>query len=313
MANLVSVGQVGVDYQNSIEQLLVLLPQAVAVGQGTFVANANTKQAYKGEYLSFNLNLNLPPACTTGFLPAQQARIPTLVDYPDRARRRPVLPDPTGLAVQCPWRPQHSVRDRSGQTRADRQAVREQRAVRAAQRRLQLEGRPQRHAVGPGHPAAARRATARRASAADRGRRIRPISGTYVGPDGHVYTQADLARGATEEQTWQSMLAVVSARHRAERSGGGAATQTDRHVPERVHAADPRRGDPGRQQKQISATATVPAAASTSATAGHAVVLLFVNQAIIVGRDAPTSTASSVRVTLDKVDGRWLISRFDPV
>ncbi len=84
-ANLASVGQVGVDYRDSIEQLLVTLPQAVAAGQGTFVANANTKQAYKGEYLSFNLNVNLPPACTTGFLPAQQARIPNLVDYPNRA------------------------------------------------------------------------------------------------------------------------------------------------------------------------------------------------------------------------------------
>jgi Mce-associated membrane protein len=70
---------------------------------------------------------------------------------------------------------------------------------------------------------------------------------------------------------------------------------------------------PGAQQKQISATATVSAAASTAATAGHAVVLLFVNQAIIVGQDAPTNTASSVRVTLDKVEGRWLISQFDPI
>ena len=70
---------------------------------------------------------------------------------------------------------------------------------------------------------------------------------------------------------------------------------------------------PGAKQKQISAVATVPAAASTSATATHAVVLLFVNQSVIVGRDAPTNTASSVRVTLDKVDGRWLISQFDSV
>ena len=70
---------------------------------------------------------------------------------------------------------------------------------------------------------------------------------------------------------------------------------------------------PGAKQKQISAVATVPAAASTSATANHAVVLLFVNQSIIVGQDAPTNTASSVRVTLDKIDGRWLISQFDPV
>jgi Mce-associated membrane protein len=70
---------------------------------------------------------------------------------------------------------------------------------------------------------------------------------------------------------------------------------------------------PGAKQKQISAVATVPAATSTSATANHAVVLLFVDQTVIVGQDAPSSTASSVRVTLDKIGGRWLISQFDPV
>jgi Mce-associated membrane protein len=70
---------------------------------------------------------------------------------------------------------------------------------------------------------------------------------------------------------------------------------------------------PGAKQKQISAVATVPAAASASATENHAVVLLFVNQTVIVGQDAPTNTASSVRVTLDKVGGRWLISQFEPV
>jgi Mce-associated membrane protein len=70
---------------------------------------------------------------------------------------------------------------------------------------------------------------------------------------------------------------------------------------------------PGAKQKQISASATVPAATSTSATATHAVVLLFVNQTVVVGKEAPTSTASSVRVTLDKIDGRWLISQFEPV
>ncbi len=70
---------------------------------------------------------------------------------------------------------------------------------------------------------------------------------------------------------------------------------------------------PGAKQKQISAKATVPAASLTSATENRAVVLLFVDQSVVVGHDAPTETASSVRVTLDKVDGRWLISRFDPV
>lgn len=70
---------------------------------------------------------------------------------------------------------------------------------------------------------------------------------------------------------------------------------------------------PGAKQKQVSAVATVPAAASVSATGNHAVVLLFVDQTVTVGQDAPTNTASSVRVTVDKIGGRWLISGFDPV
>lgn len=70
---------------------------------------------------------------------------------------------------------------------------------------------------------------------------------------------------------------------------------------------------PGAKQKQISAVATVPAAASVSATPQEAVVLVFVNQTVTVGADAPTDTNSSVRVTLEKVGDRWLISAFDPV
>jgi Mce-associated membrane protein len=61
----------------------------------------------------------------------------------------------------------------------------------------------------------------------------------------------------------------------------------------------------------VSAVATVPAAASVSEN--HAVVLLFVNQTVNMGNIAPTHTASSVRVPLDKIGGRWLISGFDPV
>jgi Mce-associated membrane protein len=70
---------------------------------------------------------------------------------------------------------------------------------------------------------------------------------------------------------------------------------------------------PGAKQKQISAVASVPAVASVSANPNHAVALVFVNQTVIVGQDAPTDTASAVRVTLDKVGDRWLISKFDPV
>ena len=75
LANLASVGQVALTYQPDLEQLLVLLPQAVAVEQGAISwPTANTKQAYRARTSSFNLNLNMPPPCTTGFLPAQQQR-----------------------------------------------------------------------------------------------------------------------------------------------------------------------------------------------------------------------------------------------
>lgn len=70
---------------------------------------------------------------------------------------------------------------------------------------------------------------------------------------------------------------------------------------------------PGAKQKHISAVATVPAAASVSATTDHAVVLVFINQTVTVGDDAPTNTASTVKVTLDRVSGSWLISEFEPV
>ena len=39
----------------------------------------------------------------------------------------------------------------------------------------------------------------------------------------------------------------------------------------------------------------------------------LVNQTATVDKSPPTDSASCVRVTLDRVDGRWLISGFDPV
>lgn len=70
---------------------------------------------------------------------------------------------------------------------------------------------------------------------------------------------------------------------------------------------------PGSRDKKISAVAQVPAAATVSATSDHAVALVFVNQTTTIGNGAPTNSTSSVRVTLDKVRGRWLVSGFDPV
>ena len=84
LANRVSLGDIAVTYRSDIEQLLVLFPQGTAVMSAIAAPNANTRQDYRGIYLDFNLNLNLPPPCNTGFLPVRQQRSPALVDAPDR-------------------------------------------------------------------------------------------------------------------------------------------------------------------------------------------------------------------------------------
>jgi Mce-associated membrane protein len=68
---------------------------------------------------------------------------------------------------------------------------------------------------------------------------------------------------------------------------------------------------PHAKERHVSATASVPAAASVSATENHAVVLLFVDQMVKIGDSPPADASSSVRVTLDKIGDRWLVSGFD--
>jgi Mce-associated membrane protein len=70
---------------------------------------------------------------------------------------------------------------------------------------------------------------------------------------------------------------------------------------------------PGAKQKKITAAAEVSAAAAVSGGTDRAVVLAYVDQSLAVGSAAPTRTNSSVRVTMEKVDGRWLIAGFDPI
>jgi Mce-associated membrane protein len=41
------------------------------------------------------------------------------------------------------------------------------------------------------------------------------------------------------------------------------------------------------------------------------VVLLFVDQTVTIGDLPPADASSSVRVTLDKIGDRWLVSGFD--
>lgn len=69
---------------------------------------------------------------------------------------------------------------------------------------------------------------------------------------------------------------------------------------------------PGAKQKGITAVAAVPGAAIESVDKNRAVTMLYVNQKVSVGGQMPTDNLSTVRVTLDKVGGRWLVSQFEP-
>ena len=210
LANLIGVGQVLVTYQNDVEQLLVLLPQGVAQIQGSMMANLNTKQAYKGFYLSFNLNLNVPPPCTTGFLPAQQRRSPTAVDAPDR---------PAG-DVYC-RRPQDAIWNVRGARNIPCETKPGKRAPTAKlcesdesyvplNDGMSWKGDPNATLSGqdvpqlpPGSTPAAGPAPQVPALAVTQ---YDPVTGRYIAPDGNTYYQANLAQTAPKEQTWQSML-----------------------------------------------------------------------------------------------------------
>jgi Mce-associated membrane protein len=93
---------------------------------------------------------------------------------------------------------------------------------------------------------------------------------------------------------------VAAARDRL--TGGFLDTYTQRTQQELI---------PNARQRRVIANASVPAAAAESVTPNHSVVLLFVTQAVRIGDAPAVDTASSVRVTLDKIGARWLISDFD--
>lgn len=213
LANLASVGEVAVTYQPNLEQLLVLLPQGTAVTQAVGVAKNGTKQDYMGDYLTLNLNLNIPPPCNTGFLPLQQQRAPTFEDYPDRpagdvycrvpqdgafnvrgARNIPCVTVPgkrAPTAKMCESDENYVPLNDGYNWKGDPNATISGQAV------PQLPpGSPPAEALPPPAPAPPALAAAE----------YDPASGTYVGPDGRVYTQSNLARSVAEEQTWQTML-----------------------------------------------------------------------------------------------------------
>jgi phospholipid/cholesterol/gamma-HCH transport system substrate-binding protein len=97
LANLTTIGQIGVTYHPSLEQLLVLLPNSVAIEQAASPLNDPDGLA-KGD---FALTIDDPPICTVGFMPPSQWRSPddtSDIDTPDGLYCK--LPQDSPLSVR---------------------------------------------------------------------------------------------------------------------------------------------------------------------------------------------------------------------
>lgn len=70
---------------------------------------------------------------------------------------------------------------------------------------------------------------------------------------------------------------------------------------------------PDAKQRSLSAAAKVPSTAVVSADQDRVVVLAYVDQTMTAGSEKPTVTASTVRVTMEKIDGRWLVAAFEQI
>ncbi|WP_192724118.1 MlaD family protein [Mycobacterium sp. OAS707] len=197
LANLVSLGDIAVTYRNDLEQLLVLFPQGTAVMSAIAVADSGVKQAYRGIYLDFNLNLNLPPPCNTGFLPVRQQRSPSDQDYPERPAGELYcrIPQDSDMNVR-------GVRNIPCETKPGKRSPTVELCESDEQYvplndGLNWKGDPNATLSGQGIPQYAPPPPVAAVP-------YDPATGDYIGPDGKRYTQADLAHPGNK--TWQSML-----------------------------------------------------------------------------------------------------------
>jgi virulence factor Mce-like protein len=97
LANMTTVGEIGVTYNPSLRQLLVLLPPYVA-GFASMSSMNNPTGMSLG---AFSLMMADPPVCTVGFLPPSQWRSPadeTTIDTPDNLYCK--LPQDSPIAVR---------------------------------------------------------------------------------------------------------------------------------------------------------------------------------------------------------------------
>lgn len=203
LANMSNLGDIALAYRADIEQLLVLFPQGTAVMSAIAAPNAGTKQDYRGIYLDFNLNLNMPPPCNAGFLPVQQQRSPAAVDAPDRPAGELYcrVPQDSPLNVR-------GVRNIPCETNPGKRAATVE-MCESDEQYVPLndgwnwKGDPNATLSGqdvPQYPRNDSTAAAPQITPTP----YDPATGEFLAPDGRQYAQADVADSG--EKTWQSML-----------------------------------------------------------------------------------------------------------
>ncbi|MGC4987972.1 MCE family protein [Nocardia salmonicida] len=193
-SNLVSLGQVGVTYHAGIEQLLVVFPPLIAALKT--VIRGPTKY---GVMVDFMTVVHDPPACTTGFLPADQWREPS--DFSP-------IDTPEGLYCKV-------AQDSPIEVRGIRNTpCMEYPGVRAPTPELCRTGyvpqgtNPPFGAPQPVAPASAPTGASTGGVTPAVARPYDPSTGSYLGPDGRMYRQGDIASdgSGTVPASWQAML-----------------------------------------------------------------------------------------------------------
>ncbi|OYN76202.1 MCE family protein [Mycolicibacterium sphagni] len=212
LANLSGIADVALTYNASLEQVLVLVPQGLAIEAALAVPNANTKQPLRGLYLSFNLNINMPPPCTTGYMPVQQQRTPDQLDFPERPPGDMYCRTPQDARfgvrgvknTPCPTKPGKRA-PTAKMCESDEQYV-------PLNDGENWKGDPNATLSGQAIPQPIVGSTPESAPPPQPATQsitatpYDPATGTYIGPDGKPYTQINLGQNAPRPQTWQSML-----------------------------------------------------------------------------------------------------------
>ncbi|MGV9331448.1 MCE family protein [Nocardia sp. NPDC003726] len=211
LSGLTSIGQLAVTYNPGLEQILVLLPPAISMIEAV-QPNRNAAGLGLGD---FRLGgISDPPACTVGFLPPSAWRSPEdtdTIDTPDGLYCK--LPQDSDIAVRgvrnipCANNPAKRAptaalcnSDQEFQPLATEQPLL---GPYPHDPSLEGQGVPPDSRWNQGAGPAAAPASAPAAPSIGIAR-YDPRTGNYLGPDGRLYQQSNLA--SSTDRTWTDML-----------------------------------------------------------------------------------------------------------